>query len=85
MSGVDTDGVLDKCHCGSRAKWVRRYDGRWGVQCWECPETTGFVASQYEAMTAWNKAMREASDEVTEIDRRGVNVTVTAPAWREGE
>jgi hypothetical protein len=58
---VDTDGMLDRCDCGARAKFV--YDCEHqptarSVDCTECPETTGWVVSEVAAMIRWNKARR---------------------------
>ena len=61
---TDTDGALDRCHCGARAKFVHLTNGAQKscrAECTECAETTDFCGSCGEAMTAWNKARRGVS------------------------
>ena len=58
---IDTDGLLDRCQCGARAKFTLDYTHQpnsWRVDCTECAETTDWVFAEDQAMIAWNKAMR---------------------------
>ena len=59
---INTNGLLDKCHCGANAKII--FDGddplkRWRIDCAECAETTGWHTYPDDAFTAWNKKIRE--------------------------
>jgi len=57
---IDTDSILDKCHCGARAHWLRKSAAEWIVTCSECPETTGkWERTKSAAMVAWNKVRRK--------------------------
>jgi len=60
---TNTDGLLDKCHCGANAKIVFD-DGddpskRWRIDCTECAETTGWQTYPDDAFTEWNKKIRK--------------------------
>ena len=58
---TDTDGILDRCHCGAHAKFVcdtTHQPNSWRADCTECAETTDWVFSEDRAMVAWNKAIR---------------------------
>lgn len=61
---IDTDGRLDKCHCGAFAKFVcdtEHQPRSWRVDCTECPETTDWVFCESSALTTWNQMMRSSN------------------------
>jgi hypothetical protein len=65
---TDTDGILDLCHCGARARWVV-HDGMVRCECTECGEATEWHWSHSEVSCDWNKARqreRERSDMKTD-------------------
>jgi uncharacterized protein (DUF983 family) len=60
FTGVDTNGLLDRCsRCGERAAFHRFVAASY-VQCSECAEATDFYATANEAMIVWNKQQRAA-------------------------
>jgi hypothetical protein len=57
-TGIDTDGVLDRCSCGERAGFYLTREG-WVAACSErCGDQTEAFPERHEAMCAWNKARR---------------------------
>lgn len=57
-TGIDTDGVLDRCSCGERAGFYLTREG-WVAACSElCGEQTPVFGCIHEAMVSWNKARR---------------------------
>jgi hypothetical protein len=55
---TDTDGILDKCHCGGFVR-VRTNEGnKIMAECTECPEATDWLGSAVDVMVAWNRARR---------------------------
>jgi hypothetical protein len=66
MIHADTDGLLDKCHCGAVAGFELR-EGFCGTdpilfyraRCTDCAEQTeAFQASQYMSAVNWNLLVR---------------------------
>lgn len=57
-TGIDTDGVLDRCSCGERAGFYLTREG-WVAACSElCGEQTPAYGDRSDAMVAWNSARR---------------------------
>ncbi|MCF7853624.1 MAG: hypothetical protein K9N51_02410 [Candidatus Pacebacteria bacterium] len=54
---TDTDGILDRCHCGARARFVLK-NMVVRCECTECGQATEWHWSQAEASCDWNKARR---------------------------
>lgn len=64
----NTDGLLDRCHCGARARvvQVKRFIYVWNfVECSECGERTRDFLQEYEAVRNWNICMRELKRKTT--------------------
>ena len=58
IRNIDTDGLIDKCACGSVAVFVANRRGV-RVECLDnCGEQTGTLRDTSEAMVAWNKMIR---------------------------
>lgn len=60
MKTTDTDGILDRCHCGAHAGF-ETYSTECTKQrafCTECAEQTGWFVTKVGAMIAWNKLIR---------------------------
>jgi hypothetical protein len=62
---IDTAGLLDKCSCGARAKFICESNNelQWRVGCTECAEITGWCFDRSRACEAWNY-MRRSRDKV---------------------
>ena len=57
MIHADTDGLLDKCHCGAVAGF--EFDGpKSRAICTECCEQTGWEQCKYCAAFQWNDERR---------------------------
>lgn len=56
----DTNGLLDKClECNARAKFIIS-NGKYSVECSECPNTIGEFHEGFDlAMTHWNQEQRK--------------------------
>jgi len=83
---TDTDGILDPCHCGARAKFIcdtSHQPNSWRADCSECAETTDWVFSEDRAMVAWNKAIR--SNAAGEVRRNAVTSTGLLAGESKGE
>ena len=67
MIHADTEGLLDKCHCGAVAGFERGKDPDTGefserARCTDCCEQTRWSATRGEAMADWNWNMRRLSN-----------------------
>lgn len=70
MRQVDTDGILDLCHCGARARFATNgRNGLHSVECSECGECSRWHGSQSGAMVDWNRARREEVEAAREEAR----------------
>jgi len=59
MSETDTEGLLDRCECGARAKFEDCVEiNGVSAQCTECAESTGLYLHKIGAIIAWNKQQR---------------------------
>ena len=59
MIRVDTNRLLDKCHCGAHAGYENEDSGkRLRAGCPDCCERTEFHADRSDAMIEWNLARR---------------------------
>lgn len=58
MTHADTDGLLDKCHCGAVAGFEYAGEGFVRARCTECCEQTEPARSRYACTVWWNIARR---------------------------
>ncbi len=66
---IDTDGILDRCHCGEIAKFIHDWKNRPKTdmaRCTVCGEATDWLENEMLVMLAWNKAMRSYGKRVKE-------------------
>ncbi len=64
MIHADTEGLLDKCHCGSVAGFETDSQSPFGMvqvraRCTECCEQTDWFMTADAALAMWNMAQRE--------------------------
>jgi hypothetical protein len=60
VTHADTDGLLDRCHCGAVAGFDAPYTDEMGVRvrCTECCEQTNWFPAADGAIFDWNLARR---------------------------
>jgi len=58
MIYTDTEGLLDRCHCGAVAGFETS-NGLIRARCTDCCEQTELVDGNYLAAMDWNLARRE--------------------------
>lgn len=61
MIHADTDGLLDRCHCGAVAGFDTTTAGgkeRFMAGCTECCEQTVYRPFRFQVMREWNLARR---------------------------
>ena len=59
---TNTDGILDRCHCGARPKFVFKIISGYCAQCTECGESTDWGVNETQIMIKWNKQMRKIKE-----------------------
>jgi len=63
MVHADTNGLMDKCHCGAVAGFEQHpYECRVRARCTECCEQTEYQLDNFRAAHAWNLRMRGLSN-----------------------
>lgn len=71
MIHADTEGLLDRCHCGAFAGFeqsdeIRIIAGREcckiRARCTECCEQTVYRPFKFQAMQTWNQARRKEKE-----------------------
>lgn len=61
MIHADTDGLLDRCHCGAVAGFEFKENAllrKFQARCSDCCEQTDRHWCKFDAATAWNLARR---------------------------
>ena len=63
MTHADTDGLLDRCHCGAVAGFEYYSPEHLTVRarCTECCEQTDWCSEKWKAVVAWNLTTRKES------------------------
>ena len=65
MVHADTNGLMDKCHCGAVAGCEHHpYECRVRARCTDCFECTEYQLDNFRAAHAWNLLMRGLSNTV---------------------
>jgi len=63
MIHADTDGLLDKCHCGAVAGFEESELGaHYRARCTECYEHTAWTRSKFDAVVKWNTERRKEKE-----------------------
>ena len=70
MVHADTNGLMDKCHCGAVAGFEQHpYECRVRARCTECCEQTEYQLDNFRAAHAWNLRMRSLSNTGRQVRR----------------
>ena len=68
MIHADTDGLLDKCHCGAVAGFMVTQSFALGVRhsarCTDCHEQTNWKREKRDTIIEWNLARRAEKEKV---------------------
>ena len=63
MVHADTNGLMDKCHCGAVAGFeMHPYEYRVRARCTDCFECTEYQLDNFRAANAWNLLIRGLSN-----------------------
>jgi hypothetical protein len=71
MKVTDTDGILDRCHCGGHACFRESSitKGIYRAECAECPEQSVWHKGKDQVMISWNTLIRK----IKNIQQKGTN------------